>query len=244
MKLLHIGCSWSQISNWNYEYSSPIIELQQSLKTLHNIDVTTYSANRGGTSLDMHLDLLLQTLNLDIKYNGIIFQVTAGNRGYIQTNKQLRLSIDDFEEFNNLHDNSNYILQRWLGENYCWFSPGAIGPDENTTLHNLAKKYRKIKSTASTLDLQLDYLGNILTAKKIMQATNIPYIIYAHTLDSQWWSKPHIRDLVHQELDFVVKEQVDSKKYIIDNGDHFNYEGNKEVAEKLLLPLALKRFTS
>lgn len=243
MNILHLGCSWSQISNWNYEYSSPIIELQHSLKTLHNTDVNTYSANRGGTSLDMHIDLLLQTLDLDINYDGIIFQVTAGNRGYIRLDKNLKLSIEDFEKFGNLHNDSNYILQRWLGENYCWFSPGAIGPVENSKLHSLAERYRKVKSIASVLDLQLDYLGNILTAKKIMEDSGIPFIIYAHTLNSQWWENPKVKELVYKELDFVVLDDTQFEKHIIDNGHHFNYEGNKEVAEKLLLPLVLQRFT-
>jgi len=244
-KILHLGCSWSEISPFRDNQSSPITLLNSLLKEKDK-DFKIYSTASGGSSIGMQIDLLLQILDTDLKFDAIIFQSTTLGRGYSRNLLDFTpVSEKDFIEFTPKYPSSTvYTLRDYEYKNYHWYSTQSIVPKRHSITGKNLNTFFVFKNRIQ-YDENSEFFGQVLLAKKILENSKIPFIMYGHQIiDAQRSGFPlRCYDDIRKEFDFVSAEEFDINPYCIDDGHHLSLQGNLKVAE-ILLPLALDRFTS
>jgi hypothetical protein len=77
--------------------------------------------------------------------------------------------------------------------------------------------------------------------KKILEQCSIPHLIYTHC--TPHWEVQHVlfNEFINSIVDFDVQTELKENfnKFIYDNGHHFDNEGNRVVAENLIVPKIL-----
>ena len=219
MRILFIGCSWTDHRTDEHGGQGPYIEFAKSFSG--RVDVVAH----GGTSIDMHYDLL-QQLNIDV-YDFIFFQITAAYRGYWRKKKFKKLTSNDFVSA----DNKIYDVRTYLENNYEWYTPSS-STDIDTFSRKKVKKIKKLlKSDLKDFEGDRKWLNGVYEIKDYLENSNVPFLMYHHVLD-------------HLHTDSVIQEakKIDSVEawlgdlfqgFCVDNGNHFDTRGNKVVANTL-----------
>lgn len=216
MRLLFIGCSWTDHRTDEYGINGPYKEFAKLFKG--RIDVIAH----GGTSIDMHYHLL-QQLDLSI-YDFIIFQITAAQRGYFRKPNFKVLSKKHFQSL----DNKVYEIRTYIEDNYEWYNPGWYG---RLSKENYKHMKRKILEQPNPVEFEKEWMLYIYKVQKYLEDNNKNYIMYHHILD-------HIEEpaIIEKAKRFEVAEDWlgnNFKTLSLDKGHHLNNKGNKIVAHKL-----------
>lgn len=216
MRILFIGCSWTDHRIDEYPPMGPYQEFSKFFSG--RIDVIAH----GGTSIDMHFDLL-QQLDLSL-YDFVIFQVTAAHRGYFRKNNFRLLEEDDF----NSAEGKIYEVRSYLEKNYEWYNPGWYG---RLSKENWKQMKRKILGQPNPGEFEKEWLSCIYKVQKYLEDNSKKYIMYHHVLDHI-----HDSDVIEkaEKIESVKNWLGDSFKLLsLDRGHHLNQKGNKIVAAKL-----------
>lgn len=216
MRILFIGCSWTDFRVDNHESYGPYKEFAKYYSG--RIDVISH----GGTSIDMHYDLLKE-INLDI-YDFIIFQITAAQRGFYRKENFKKLEESDFVT----EDNKIYEIRNYLENNYEWYNPGWY---QRLSKENWRKVKLKILRHPDCVEFEKEWLEYVNKVQQYLEENKKKYIMYHHVLD-------HLedKDIIKEARKFeVVQDWLGDnfKLFCLDKGHHLNQKGNKQVATKL-----------
>ena len=95
MRILFIGCSWSQIvPRILGKHSCPAAEFSKLLDTQHRIDISA----TGGSCVELHLEWLKQALAI-AEYDFIFFQITASSRNYLRKEEWSEFTNNDWKYY-------------------------------------------------------------------------------------------------------------------------------------------------
>ena len=230
-KILHLGCSWSQ---FNHEGQKGVPENTVEVLKEKNVDVLYYSASHGGCDLGTQFEVLKSEIGKG--YDFIIFQVTSDSRHHIRTGHY------NLDWTPTVSHPTIYKCDVSLRKSFVFWNPN-YGKAIDQFWHKHNRDYRMAAKLSYSYDWddQSLYFGQICSIKKILEKSNTPYIIYSHR--NIWWEKhnnifqAHTTDL----LDFDVETQLGDNfnSYIVDDGHHLSSQGNRIVAEELIVPRLL-----
>jgi hypothetical protein len=220
MRILFIGCSWSQIvPRAQGEHSCPAAEFSKLLDTPHRIDISA----TGGSCIELHLEWLKQALAI-AEYDFIFFQITASSRNYLRKEEWSEFTNNDwkYDKPHNLYHQKDYAM-----DNYVWNTTSGW-VNGNKHLKRFSKTdYLFRNDHVYRWEATVNQVERYLTFKKI------PFIMYHHTLNHL---VPYDDFLIKESDNYFCIEKFlgkKFKKYCIDKGSHFNAEGNRVVATQL-----------
>ena len=238
--ILHLGSSWSEV-NGVPNHSLPFFVTEGLIN--RGIDVNYYSTAMGGCGLGVQFEILLNILNGKEKIDFVLFEVTTFDRFHCQL-----LDSDIVWEKEDSHPN---IVQcrNWLIKNYIFWMPlhKEIINQHWPYLSNKGTYLKMAKLlNAGDFNWESIFLSRIVTIKNLLKKRNIPFLIYAHD-SKQMVDKTRISQLtlkeIYDELDFCVNEYIGIetfKKFAIDRGFHMSSNGDRYIAENVLIPKIIR----
>lgn len=239
--ILHLGSSWSEV-NGVPNHSLPFFVTEGLIN--RGIDVNYYSTAMGGCGLGVQFEILLNILNGKEKIDFVLFEVTTFDRFHCQL-----LDSDIVWEKEDSHPN---IVQcrNWLIKNYIFWMPlhKEIINQHWPYLSNKGTYLKMAKLlNAGDFNWESIFLSRIVTIKNLLKKRNIPFLIYAHD-SKQMVDKTRISQLtlkeIYDELDFCVNEYIGIetfKKFAIDRGFHMSPNGDRYIAENVLIPKIIEK---
>jgi len=233
-KILHLGCSFSQ---YNHEGKHGVPENVVDILKEKSIDVLYYSASHGGCDVGTQFEILKSEIKNN--YDFVIFQITNDNRKHIRINSN-KLKWTPSETYQNI-----YKCDMSVRNNFVFWNPNyekiidAFWPKQSSEFKKIAKT-----NYSHDWDDQSIYFSYICAIKKILEQFSIPHLIYTHY--KPYWIGNHnilFDELIDSIVDFDVRTELKENfiKFIYDSGHHFDNEGNRVVAEQLIVPRILSQ---
>lgn len=230
-KILHLGCSFSQ---YNHEGKHGVPENVVDVLKEKSINVRYYSASHGGCDVGTQFEILKSEIKNN--YDFIIFQITNDKRKHIRINaKQLKWTPS--ETYQNI-----YKCDMSVRDNFVFWNPN-YEQIINGFWPRHASRFKEIAKNSYLYDCddQSIYFSYICAIKKILEQCAIPHLIYTHC--TPYWEVHHVvfNEFINSIVDFDVQTELKENfnKFIYDGGHHFDNEGNRIVAENLIVPRIL-----
>ena len=230
-KLLVIGCSFSKYKEYEKILTWPKILSEK-------INWTIYNSSMQGNSLQnqiYQLDYYLKKYDFDF----IIFQATTALRGsYVIDEKKYVKEMSNFRQLSENYFTNFYIYS------YRYMYNFTASPMEGKD--NREKKFINMHLDNIAYNVNFFYpvfIGLLYEIYRRLQESKIPYIYYCHLpLYASIESQKKVVNFPH--IDFCLKEKLGEEKFnnfVVDNGNHFNKEGNYLLVNEYLYPLLLSK---
>jgi hypothetical protein len=104
------------------------------------------------------------------------------------------------------------------------------------TVFEIAKNY----NSSIVFNWDSIFFSRIVAIKNLLKKNNIPFIIYGHDRNQSFEDvRPSLEKEIYENLDFFINEQLGSKlfkRFSIDRGCHMSVEGDKFIAENIMVP--------
>lgn len=239
LNIAFIGCSWTQGHKLHYTSTYPYSIHEQLNKD--NIKNQVINAGREGASWINYP----QTLEyIHTKYNPEIYviQHTTPDRGMLMftspKSKYQRITRD--------HDVYDNYIQLWDNtQSYYHLTVGLaerIANNEQTELvqHMLSEIQRKSSLTENEIIQRVKYWLEHERLHPLMfekYKQTVDYCdMYVRRLGKKvihlfWLDDSFVVDVPTNQI--IVENEIDFKKYVVDDGYHFDKEGNAKLAELL-----------
>jgi|694.fasta_scaffold21685_10 hypothetical protein len=238
--IFHLGCSWSEANgspDFGGRYTLPYFITTNLIEK--GIDINYYSPAMGGCGLGTQLEILLKILEEETKIDLVIVEITTNQRFHGQ--RQLPNKI--VWEQDNSHPN---ILEckKWIIDNYVFWMPiykeminhHWYFMQNKRTVFEIAKNY----NSSIVFNWDSIFFSRIVAIKNLLKKNNIPFIIYGHDRNQSFEDvRPSLEKEIYENLDFFINEQLGSKlfkRFSIDRGCHMSVEGDKFIAENIMVP--------
>ena len=207
MKIAIFGCSWSHgVKNISNGYSWPLALSE------HHPDWEIHNYALGGSSLSFQASLLDNVLAHD-SYDKIVFQLT---------NPARFTYMDDDVNFGDyiINLSKNYRMFDMYGDiyrNIVCITAGALGLNKHDSFWKFpVDKYEFTKMYYSYVNRHINRTEYRALAQYVKSKSDIVFFHNEDVCD--------IGDIP------VIMDQT-GKKYVVDNGEHFNIDGSKWVAD-------------
>ena len=209
MRILHIGCSWSEITTYFGDNSSVPQEVSKLITVPHRLDVCTY----GGTSINMHFELLKE-LTSKTQDDFVFIQITAAYRDYVRKTSWKPMKDVNWIKYK---DTCVYENRSYIEENYEWYNPANFHRCDKDT-KKFALNYFKYK-----LDQEYIWAATIKQVEKYLNFNQIPFIMYHHILDHLVNKDPFI---LSEANDYMCINTILGEKfnnYCVDKQLHMHF---------------------
>ena len=231
-KILHLGCSWSQ-----YFHQGQIGIPENVVEVLEekNKEVLYYTASHGGCDIGTQIEILKTEIKNNFDF--ILFQITSPNRHHIRTGNY------DIEWVPSSSHKNLLKCDVSLRRNFVFWNPN-YGAAIDSFWPKHSKTYRSVAklSYAYDWDEETRFFSYICNIKFLLKNFNVPHLIYTH-YPSWWGPQNEIFNLhLNNLIDFDVKTELTEEifnSFIIDDGHHLSSQGNRAVAENLIVPKLL-----
>ena len=238
LNIAFIGCSWTQGHKLHYTSTYPFIIHEQLNKD--NIKNQVVNAGREGSSW-FNYPQTLQYLHKKYNPDVYVIQHTTPDRGMLLFNSPKQ----KYQRITRDHDVYKNYIQLWDNtQSYYHLTVGLaerIVANENTELVQHMLSEIKRKSSLESKDI-IDRIKYWLEQERLhplmfdKYQETIDYCdMYVKRLNKKvvhlfWLNDSFVVDVPNK---MIVEKQIDFDKYVIDNGYHFDINGNTELATAL-----------